>query len=104
MGEGSRAEAWAENGIVHQTQEKKILSVFEALGSDVNEQSFIEKFKQMYLEDWKLIQEKWEFEEQSTPLGKKHPMQRPNVYMQEMYRNHKNLSDKLEGKPQSNPR
>lgn len=75
-------------------KKEKILSVFRAVGQDVNEQSFIETFKLMYPEDWKLIQERWELEERNTPPGKKHPMQHPDVYMKEMYRNHKNLSDK----------
>lgn len=67
----------------------KIAAVFAKAGSDVDEESFIFAFKQMYPGDWEKIKEKWQTEEDSTPPGKKHPMQHPDVYMKEMYRNHR---------------
>ena len=67
----------------------KIAAVFNKIGSDANEESFIATFKQMYPNDWALINERWQLEEDSTPPGKKHSMQHPDVYMKEMYRNHK---------------
>lgn len=58
-----------------------------ALGDNRNEEAFISLFKEQYPQDWEKICEKWSEEEQDTPLGKGHPMQHPNVYMKEMYRN-----------------
>ena len=72
------------------TQKKnKISAVFEAIGTDADEESFIAAFKKRYPNDWLKINERWQLEEDSTPTGKKHPMQHPDVYMKEMYRNHK---------------
>lgn len=67
----------------------KISAVFEQAGIDADEEGFISAFKLMYPGDWKKIIEKWQAEEDSTPPGKKHPMQHPDVYMKEMYRNHR---------------
>ena len=70
-------------------KKEKIKQVFQILGTNHTEESFINTFKNLYPEDWKKIQDIWLDEEQSTPQGKKHPMQRPDTYMKEMYRNHK---------------
>ena len=67
----------------------KISAVFNKVGFYADEESFIATFKQMYPNDWALINERWQLEEDSTPPGKKHSMQHPDVYMKEMYRNHK---------------
>ena len=67
----------------------KIQKVFARLGADVDEATFIKVFKETYPRDWERIQNKWLEEERQTPPGKKHPMQHPDVYMKEMYRNHK---------------
>lgn len=67
----------------------KISAVFASLGNQVDEDRFITAFKQMYPNDWVKIKERWQLEEDNTPLGKKHAMQHPNVYMKEMYRNHR---------------
>lgn len=67
----------------------KISTVFEAVGTDADEESFIAAFKKLYPYDWLKINERWQLEEDSTSPGKKHSMQHPDVYMKEMYRNHK---------------
>ncbi len=67
----------------------KIATVFAEIGKNADEESFIATFKQMYPNDWMMINERWEAEENDTPPGKKHPMQHPDVYMKEMYRNHR---------------
>ena len=67
----------------------KISAVFEAVGTDADEESFIATFKRLYPNDWLRINERWQLEEDSTPPGMKHSMQHPDVYMKEMYRNHK---------------
>ena len=67
----------------------KVAAVFAELGTEADEENFIATFKQMYPKDWILINERWQLEEDSTPPGKKQSMQHPDVYMKEMYRNHK---------------
>ena len=72
-------------------KKKKIDHVFRVLGDKHTEKTFINMFKEVYPSDWQQIQDRWLYEEQNTPNGKKHPMQHPDVYMKEMYRNHKPL-------------
>ena len=67
----------------------KVAVVFKRVGSDADEETFIAAFKKLYPNDWLKINERWQLEEDSTPPGKKHSMQHPDVYMKEMYRNHK---------------
>ena len=75
--------------LIHRKR-KKMLSIFEHNGFDITEDVFIDEFKRMYPEDWLLIQRKWSDEEAVTHPGKKHPMQPPDVYMKEMFRNWSN--------------
>lgn len=70
-------------------KKKKVKHVFQILGKEHTETVFINMFKSLYPDDWQKIQEMWMYEEQSSPPGKKHPMQHPEIYMKEMYRNHK---------------
>ena len=72
--------------IKHKRQ--KVLSVLEITGLD--EQSFIEKFKSMYPKDWERIKNRWLVEEADVAgTSRGLPMQYPDVYMKEMYRNQK---------------
>ena len=68
---------------------QKVQAVLKTLGEGHTPDSFAEAFKVRFPEDWQLIQAKWQEEETSTPPGKGHPMQPPEVYLREMYRNHK---------------
>ncbi len=70
-------------------KKEKIQQVFQTLGSNHSEEDFINTFKFLFPDDWQLIQDVWQYEEQCTLPGKKHPMPCPDVYMKEMYRNHK---------------
>lgn len=70
-------------------KKEKVQQVFQKLGANHTEESFISTFKSMFPADWKRIQDLWLYEEECTPPGKKHPMPHPDVYMKEMYRNHK---------------
>lgn len=74
-------------------KKEKIAAVVAKVGSDADEESFITAFKELYPADWSKINRKWQEEEMNTPPGKKHPMQHPDVYMKEMYRNHKPKSN-----------
>jgi hypothetical protein len=78
----------------------KAFHVLEVLGDSCSESEFIEKFKELYASDWKLIQQTYEEEEHNTKPWKNHPMPHPDIYMKEMYRNFKNRRDvetKLKG-------
>ena len=66
---------------------QKVKVVLAEIGSNPTEKAFIEIFKQRFPEDWRNINDRWESEENSTPPGKKHSMQHPDVYMHEMWRN-----------------
>lgn len=70
-------------------KKEKIQNIFSLLGDSYTEESFIDLFKSVYPDDWKKICDKWLEEENNTPVGKRHPMQHPDIYMKEMYRNHK---------------
>ena len=70
-------------------KKEKIHYIFFLLGESYTEDSFIDLFISTYPDDWKKICDKWLEEENNTPVGKKHPMQPPDIYMKEMYRNHK---------------
>lgn len=63
--------------------------VFRKLGNEHDEQSFITLYKEYFPKDWIIINQKWEDEEITALPGKKHPMQTPDIYMKEMYRNWK---------------
>lgn len=71
----------------------KVAAVFKNVGFDADEETFITAFKKLYPNDWLKINERWQLEEDNTPSGKRHPMQHPDVYMKEMYRNHKPKSN-----------
>jgi len=68
-------------------KEEKVDAVFAALGSEITEKAFIDKFKEMYPKDWGRIQAKFAEEERKTKPGKPHPMPHPDVYMRNMYKN-----------------
>lgn len=70
-------------------KKKKVNHIFQIFGEDHTETDFINMFKSLYPDDWQKIQEVWLYEEQNTPPGKKHPMPHPEIYMKEMYRNHR---------------
>lgn len=68
-------------------KEEKVAAVFEALGDNISEAAFIDKFKELYPKDWARIKAKYNEEEQKTKPGKTHPMPHPDVYMKNMYNN-----------------
>ncbi len=67
-------------------KEEKVGKVFEALGGDASEENFIEKFKEMYPEDWERVNAKYNKEERHTKPGKSHPMPHPDIYMKNLYK------------------
>ena len=85
----ARSEIVERYRLFYRYKKEKVKQVFQILGSDQSEEDFINTFKRLYPEDWQKIQEVWSYEEKCTPPGKRHPMPHPDVYMKEMYRNHK---------------
>ena len=73
-------------GAVVVKKEEKVAKVFEALGDKISETDFIEKFKEMYPEDWQRINKVFKDEERKTKPGKTHPMPHPDIYMKNMYK------------------
>ena len=68
-------------------KKEKVAQVIQLLGYDLSEETFIAAFKTMYPTDWERICERWVAEEVAAGGNKGHPMQHPEVYMKEMYRN-----------------
>ena len=68
-------------------KEEKVEAVFVALGEDITESRFVEKFKEMYPKDWEKVKAKYDEEERKTKPGKTHPMPYPDVYIKNMYIN-----------------
>ncbi len=62
----------------------------------ITEDAFISRFKEIYPQDWALINETWEAEECNTKPGKKHPMPHPDLYMKDMFRNAMSRKERLE--------
>lgn len=81
-------------GTLISRKKDKAFAIFEMLESNLNEESFIALFKEKYAEDWQIIINQFEKEESQTKPGKRHPMQHPDVYMKEMYRNMRQRWDK----------
>ena len=67
-------------------KKEKVAHVLAMLGDFHTEERFLALFKEPYPSDWLKIQQKWQEEDSAGP-GKGHPMQHPDVYMKEMYRN-----------------
>ena len=67
-------------------KEEKIKALLEILGDKCTEDSFIEKYKEMYPNDWEKIMAKYRKEERETKPGKTHPMPHPDTYMKNMYK------------------
>lgn len=70
-------------------KKEKILTIFKLFGDNLSEEQFIEKFKKQYPSDWEAVQQRWKI---GIP-----DMQHPDVYMKEMYRNHKKLFEEAQG-------
>ena len=78
-------------------KKEKAFAIFEVLGDELNEGSFVCMFQEQYPEDWSLIQETFAFEERNTKPGKRHPMPHSDLYMKNMFRNLKKKWDAEKG-------
>ena len=68
-------------------KKEKVALLLDELGEKSTEEVFACLYKTRYPEDWKRIVERWQIEESEAKPGKGHPMQQPDVYMKEMFRN-----------------
>ena len=65
-------------------KEVKTSKVISELENDFTPDEFIEKFKELYPEDWAKIDRCYQEHEQKTKPGKKHPMPHPNQYFKNL--------------------
>lgn len=66
---------------------EKTSHIFDIYGLSIDESEFADIYKKTYPNDWQVILKQYAEEESSTPVGKKHPMPHPDIYMKNMYRN-----------------
>jgi hypothetical protein len=77
------------NGQIFLKKEEKASATIAALDSAHTEMQFVEKFKELYPEDWEKVVKRYNAHERLTPEGKSHPMPNPTQYLINIYRNHK---------------
>ena len=74
-------------GQVFLKKEEKINATIGTLDKCHTEMQFVEKFKELYPEDWAKIIKRYNAHERLTPEGKSHPMPNPTQYLINTYRN-----------------
>ena len=74
------------NGKIFLKKEEKIKATLRALDSNHTEDQFVEKFQELYPEDWKKIIKRYNEHEKLTPAGNSHPMPPPKTYLLNAYR------------------
>lgn len=89
-------------GKIIQKKDEKIINVLLMLQPKVSTGDFVEKFKEVYPNDWNRVNERYNEHERLTKDGKRHPMAHPHKYMlnaskkiREQYANGKNLNELL---------
>ncbi|MGR2913673.1 hypothetical protein [Acidithiobacillus ferrivorans] len=86
-------------GQVFLKKEEKISATLAALDAAHTEMQFVEKFKELYPDDWEKIIKRHNAHERLTPEGKSHPMPNPTQYLINTYRNQKRKERKAETAP-----
>jgi hypothetical protein len=76
-------------GQIFLKKEEKITATLSALDSNHTEDQFVEKFQELYPEDWEKIIKRYNAHERLTPAGKSHPMPPPKTYLLNAYRSSK---------------
>jgi len=89
-------------GKIIQKKDEKVINVLLMLQSKVSDENFVEKFKEVYPDDWKRVNKRYNEHERLTKDGKSHPMAHPHQYMlnaskkiREQYANGKDLNELL---------
>ncbi len=87
-------------GKIFLKKDEKIIAVLLTLKPDVSGDDFVQKFKEMYPEDWMKVVKRYQAHERLTPKGKSHPMPKPHQYMlnasqkiRELYSKGKDLNE-----------
>ncbi len=86
-------------GQVFLKKEEKISATIAALGAAHTEMQFVEKFKELYPDNWGKIIKRHNAHERLTPVGKSHPMPNPTQYLINIYKNQKRTERKAEAAP-----
>ncbi len=76
-------------GQIFLKKEEKVSATIDALESPYTEMQFVEKFKELYPDDWEKIVKRYNAHERLTPTGKSHPMPNPTQYLINAYKNQK---------------
>lgn len=90
-------------GKVFQKSEEKVIKTLLALRKECSDEEILDKFKELFSDDWQKIIKRYKEHERLTPVGKSHPMPIPRKYLlnkfykyRKMYNNGENLSEILE--------
>ena len=68
-------------GKIIQKKDQKVIMVLMTLPSDMSGDDFVSKFREVFPEDWKKVQKRYNEHQRLTPKGKSHPMAHPHQYM-----------------------
>ena len=86
-------------GQIFLKKDEKVSAVIAALENTHTEMQFVEKFKELYPNDWEKIIKRYNAHERLTPEGKTHPMPNPTQYLINTYRNQKRKERKASPPP-----
>ena len=76
-------------GKIFLKKEEKIEDTIKALEVNHSEDQFVEKFQELYPDDWKKVVKRYEAHQKLTPEGKSHPMPSPKKYLVNAYKVYK---------------
>jgi len=82
-------------GQIFLKKEEKIRATINSLDTNHSEDQFIEKFQELYPDDWQKIVKRYEAHERLTPEGKSHPMPPPKKYLINAYKIVRKKNQKL---------
>ena len=83
-------------GQVFQKSEEKIIKTLLKLDKNCNNEAVLNKFKELFPEDWMKIIKRYEAHERLTPPGKSHPMPVPPSYLLNKFRKYRDMYKKGE--------
>lgn len=78
-------------GQVFQKSEEKIIKTLLKLDKNCNNEAVLNKFKELFPEDWMKIIKRYEAHERLTPPGKSHPMPVPPSYLLNKFRKYRDM-------------
>ena len=81
-------------GKVFQKPDEKIINTLTALDVNHSDNELIEKFSELYPDDWEKIVKRYNDHERLTPKGKTHPMPPPRKYLLNICHRYRELHNK----------